>query len=315
MDFGESEQFVDHCGVERRLGERGDDRDAVDVGRHRLGSAAGGPALERKRSWLPPVDDDALVVHRDGLHHVSRDERDALLLLANRSEMELVGAFEGEPYRISSDADDAGRPGDGGVTHGSQRATCKDAVRPRSLRKACLERLASIRFDRVLAQGERAAAVRALDSCGVKPTSWAVARCGRSYAIVGLASGSDLAALGEKLGARVDEPPLVILDVLPRDPERIPALLQALAGPGRPAGVVDAKASGDSVTVELNEGATSLRLLVDVVDAELERILPLFPLGDATITAFAASTMRAPEIEASRLVETYTEPLLQGAEG
>ena len=154
----------------------------------------------------------------------------------------------------------------------------------------------------------------------MKATSWAVARCGRSYAIVRLASGSDLAALGEKLGAQVDEPPLVILDVLPRDPERIPALVQALAGPGRPSGVVDAKASGDSVTVELNEGTTSLRLLVDVVDAELERspgrrILPLFPLGDVTITAFAASTLRAPEIDASRLVETYTEPLLQGAKG
>ncbi len=180
------------------------------------------------------------------------------------------------------------------------------------------ERSASIRFDRVLAQGERAAAIRALDSCGAKATSWAVARCGRSYAIARLTPECDLSALRETLGARADEPALVVVDVIPRDPERIGSLVQALAGAGGPAGVVDVKASGDALTVELNQATTSLRLLVDVIDAELEcspgrRILPLFPLSDATLTGFAAATLRAPEIDLSRLVETHTEPLLEGA--
>ena len=70
----------------------------------------------------------------------------------------------------------------------------------------------------------------------------------------------------------------------------------------------------------MNEATTSLRLLVDVVDAELERspgrrIIPLFPLSDATLAGFAAATLRAPEIEVARLIETYIEPLLEGASG
>jgi hypothetical protein len=79
--------------------------------------------------------------------------------------------------------------------------------------------------------------------------------------------------------------------------------------------VIEARPAGDSLTVELNEATTPLRLLVDVIDAELEhspgrRIVPLFALSDVTVTGLAAATMRAPEIGVSRLVETYTEPLL-----
>ena len=180
------------------------------------------------------------------------------------------------------------------------------------------ERSASIRFDRVLAQGERAVAVRALNSCGAKATSWAVARSGRSYAVAKLTTECDVNALREQLGARVDEPPLLVLDVVPDDPERVPALAHALGGAGRPAGVVDAKPSGDALTVELNEATTPLRLIIDVIDAELERspgrrITPLFRLEDATVTALAAASLRAPEIGVVRLVETYTDPLLRSA--
>jgi len=42
-------------------------------------------------------------------------------------------------------------------------------------------------------------------------------------------------------------------------------------------------------------------------------LIPLFPLADATLTALAAGTLRAPEIDVSRLIETYTEPLLREA--
>ncbi len=119
------------------------------------------------------------------------------------------------------------------------------------------------------------------------------------------------------LKARVDEPALLVLDVTPRDPACIPALLHALGGPGRPAGVVEARAGGDSVTLGVDESISSLRLIVDLVDAELERspgrrIVPLFGLGDDSLTAFAAATLHAPEIDVSRLIETHTEPLLRG---
>lgn len=181
---------------------------------------------------------------------------------------------------------------------------------------AQLERSATARFERVLAQGERAAAVRALDSAGAKVASWA-SRSGRTYALLRLRSDARLEPIGSVPNARIDEPPLLILDVTPRDPERIPALLHAFEGPGRPAGVVEARAGGDSLTVELDESITPLRLVVDLIDAELEpspgrRIVPLFGLGDASLTAFAAAILHAPEIDVSRLIETYSEPLLQG---
>ena len=130
-------------------------------------------------------------------------------------------------------------------------------------------------------------------------------------------SDASLEEIGSLLKARVGEPALLVLDVTPRDPERIPALLQALGGPGRPGGVVEARAGGDSLTLEVDESLSPLRVIVDLIDAELEgspgrRIAPLFGLGDASLTAFAAATLHAPEIDVARLIETHTEPLLRG---
>jgi hypothetical protein len=181
-----------------------------------------------------------------------------------------------------------------------------------------LERSASVRFEGVLAESERAAAIVAWDSVGATVSSWATSRAGRTYALLHLASDADLERVRRTPAARVDEPPLVVLEVAPRDPDRIPALLDALGGPGGPAGVLWAAAYGDGLALELDERVTPLRLVVDVIDAELapspgRRITPLLRLSDATATAFAAATLAAPEIDPERLIETHLDAFLAGA--
>jgi hypothetical protein len=180
-----------------------------------------------------------------------------------------------------------------------------------------VERSASARFEHVLAPSERAAAVAALDSAGAKVTSWGTARTGRDYARLALSSAADIERVRAAIDGRVDEPALTVLDIVPREPERLAALLRALAGPGRPAGIIEASPGTGAICVELDERTTPLRLVVDIVDLELARvpgrsIAPVLPLGDESLTAFAAATLAAPEIDQSRLVETYLDPLLRG---
>jgi len=180
-----------------------------------------------------------------------------------------------------------------------------------------LERSASARFESVLAPSERAAAVTALDSAGAKVTSWGVAGASRTYARLRLTATTDVERVRAAIDARIDEPALTVLQVVPRESERLPALLEALAGAGRPAGIVEAGICDGGLCVELDERATPLRFLVDIIDVELapapgRRIVALLPLDDASLTAFASATLAAPEIDGSRLVERYVEPLLRG---
>jgi hypothetical protein len=114
-----------------------------------------------------------------------------------------------------------------------------------------------------------------------------------------------------------DGPAPIVLEIVPQHAERLPALLEALGGPGRPAGIVAVEQRGAALRVELDERLTPLRFLVDLVDLELahapgRRITPLLPLADESLAAFAAATLAAPEISASRLVESFVEPLLRG---
>lgn len=175
---------------------------------------------------------------------------------------------------------------------------------------------ATARFDRVLTHSERAAAVRALDSAGAKVPSWATSRSGRTYALLDIAGDAAIDAVRRAIEAHVVTPPSVVLDVVPRDRERVEHVMRALSGAGAPTGVSDARSSGDALTVEFDDAVTPLRLIVDVIDAELEpspgrQIVPLFPLNDVTATAFVAATLRAPEIDVTRLLETHSEPLLR----
>jgi hypothetical protein len=72
------------------------------------------------------------------------------------------------------------------------------------------------------------------------------------------------------------------------------------------------------MVVEVDTARTSLALVVATIDAELQsapgrRIVPLLPLGDAALVAFAGALLGEPSLDVSRLIETHLEPLLGAA--
>lgn len=179
-------------------------------------------------------------------------------------------------------------------------------------------RFASVRYDGVLGPRERDDTVRSLRSTGADVTSWNVAG-GRTYSRVRFESAGEAAALALlRRTARVDVPPLAVLRVEPLWPNAFPALRDALAGPGRPAGVVDARPDGTSaVIVELDCRKTTPAFLVALIDVELRaapgrRIVPVLAFDDGVLAAFAGTMLREPDLDGSRLIETYLEPLLRG---
>ena len=81
VNFRKRDQFVDHCQMQRRPVEGRDHRDAVDVGRHRLGTAARGRARERERSRFARVDHDTLVFEARRANEIAGNQRHALDVL------------------------------------------------------------------------------------------------------------------------------------------------------------------------------------------------------------------------------------------
>jgi hypothetical protein len=180
----------------------------------------------------------------------------------------------------------------------------------------------SVRLDAVLTKREREVVSQTITSLGGLISSWrALPKVEREYALLDLPRGTDARESAERLraGGLRAHADLLVLEIIPPHGCRLEALLRALTGPGGPRGVLEATRSLDSVVVELDASVTPLCLLVDLIDVELEqtpgrRILPLFPLDDATLTAFARDRLADPRIDVSRLIETYTAPLLDTVE-
>ena len=180
-----------------------------------------------------------------------------------------------------------------------------------------MKRFASVIFDGVLATCERDDITRVLASLGASVTSWN-ASVRRAYASVELAPNADIAAIARDRNARVDEPALLVLRVTPRFADRSRGLLEIFTGAGRPAGTRAAYDDpGGAVTIEIDSGETAPRVALALIDVEtggpaLRRIDPLVALSDATLASFAAMALREPTLDASRIIETYLEPLLAG---
>ncbi len=177
-----------------------------------------------------------------------------------------------------------------------------------------MERLVSVRFDRVLADDERDELTRILRSAGIEAGPWrSPSGSGRTYSLLRFESGAVPEEL-ERLGARAHEPALTILEIAPDRAERASSLAAALGGDGAPSGVLDCLELPASVLIELDEARTPLATVVDVVDIELggakgRRITPVLGLSDERLAAFAAALLSDPELDASRLIETYTDSL------
>ena len=177
-----------------------------------------------------------------------------------------------------------------------------------------MERLASVRFDRVLGEDERRELTRDLRSAGIATGPWrSPPGSERTYTSLHLDSAEPPHAL-ERSGARIHEPALTILELAPEHHASLNALAEALGGAGAPLGVRDCSRLTDALLVELDESVTPLATLVDVIDIELartpgRRIVPVLGLSDERLAAFAAATLFDPALDAARLIETYTESM------
>ena len=175
-------------------------------------------------------------------------------------------------------------------------------------------RSVSVRIEGIFEERQREAASRAVTSLGGRAVSWHVCpELHRTYVLFALPDGYDASAFAAAAGAqRIDDPALVVLEVLPDESRRAESLARALGGAGRPLGIVDAVRTHRGILVELDAARTPLSLVIDVVDTELEfapgrRIVPLLALDDAAMTAAARDLLGDPAIDVSRLIETYTE--------
>lgn len=132
----------------------------------------------------------------------------------------------------------------------------------------------------------------------------------RSYALVeGAAAGS----LETQDGATVFEQPVIALAIRPNVPEALPALLEALGGPGRPDGVRSCEEIAGALIVEWNLDRTAADVVLALIDIELARFGAartselLTPLPLAWWTAIASAGLQAPEIAPDRVLEALIE--------
>ena len=94
----------------------------------------------------------------------------------------------------------------------------------------------------------------------------------------------------------------------------MPTLLDALAGPGAPAGVLGAQKYERSLIVEFDPVRSSWTVLQALIDAELGRFGPavrttklLAPLAPDIAAKIAADGLQCPDIQPTRVLETLVQ--------
>jgi hypothetical protein len=84
-------------------------------------------------------------------------------------------------------------------------------------------------------------------------------------------------------------------------------VLEALAGPGAPAGITSCEADGATIELRFDSAQTAPELIDDLIAIELTFVPALAPLpGDpGAAAADAARGLNEPELDRSRIIETY----------
>ena len=96
------------------------------------------------------------------------------------------------------------------------------------------------------------------------------------------------------------------------DPLARANVLDALRGPGAPAGVTDVAESGTALTVRFDDAVSAADLIDDLIAIE-SLFVPAKFTSDLAVeeaAAIAAAGLGDPELDATRVIETYlNEPL------
>ena len=136
---------------------------------------------------------------------------------------------------------------------------------------------------------------------------------GRSYASLDLPDGFDAAGLVAAADETLYEMPVIALAVFPAAPEALPGLREALAGAGRPAGVLACRPCEGGAIVEWDPSVTRADVVYATIDVELRRwgggrrAELLSPLPPELTLRVAAQGLAAPEIGPGRVLEMLLE--------
>jgi hypothetical protein len=136
---------------------------------------------------------------------------------------------------------------------------------------------------------------------------------GRTYALLESGGSLDAEAVRAAAGERPYETAVIALAVSPAVPQALPALQEALAGPGRPAGILACHPFPGGIVVEWDPDVSRVELVLGLIDAELRRFASgrtsevLTPLPKSTIAKLAAEGLQAPQVRLDRVLETLVD--------
>lgn len=136
---------------------------------------------------------------------------------------------------------------------------------------------------------------------------------GRSYALLEVPERADGDAIRIATEGAPYDRAVIALAVFPAVPEALPYVIEAVAGSGRPEGVLAAHPCARGVVVEWDPERTRASVVVGLVDVELQRFASgrtadvLSPLPPAIVAKLAADGLEAPQIEPTRILELRTD--------
>jgi hypothetical protein len=135
------------------------------------------------------------------------------------------------------------------------------------------------------------------------------ATAGRSYALLELPDGFDATEIAAPPGGILYDRPVIALAVSPALSEALPPLIEALSGPGSPAGVLACRPFAGGAVVEWDPALTHARVIIGLIDVELarfacgRRMQLLSPLPAEVLASIAADGLETPQIAPQRILE------------
>ena len=118
---------------------------------------------------------------------------------------------------------------------------------------------------------------------------------------------------GALSGARWYDDAIIALAIEPTPADALPAIREALSGPGGPAGVLECDVSGGAAIVEFLPSRIAASLILNVADVELRRfrgyrkVTLLNPLPAEVTAKIAADGLQSAEITPERILEALLE--------
>lgn len=136
---------------------------------------------------------------------------------------------------------------------------------------------------------------------------------GRTYALLESTEPFDTRTIRAVSGAQAYETAVIALAVSPAVPQALPVLQEALAGRGRPAGILAWHPFPGGVVIEWDPDISRAELVLGLIDAELRRFASgrtaevLAPLPKSALAKIASEGLQSPEIRLDRVLEALVD--------